>query len=126
MIRFMKLAGLIYMILIMVLYFTFIDVMKEFEAVVGKGMASFLLIAISVTGFLSLMALMKRTGSGPIQEGEDYEEIDFSKNSPTVSREEAKDVKPIDYTGNVFEHNFETLEEDLSFLNDEESENKKK
>ena len=37
MIRFMKLAGLIYMILIMVLYFTFIDVMKEFEAVVGKA-----------------------------------------------------------------------------------------
>jgi len=126
MVRFMKLAGLIYMILIMVLYFTFIDVMKEFEAVVGKGMASFLLIAISVTGFLSLMSLMKRTGSGPIQEGEEYEEIDFSKNSPTVSKEDAKEVKPIDYTGNVFEHNFETLEEDLSFLNEEESEKQKK
>tara|TARA_Y100000768_G_scaffold311886_1_gene246527 strand:- start:15409 stop:15810 length:402 start_codon:yes stop_codon:yes gene_type:complete len=115
MVRFMKLAGLLYMILVMVLYFTFIDVMNAFEQAVGRTMASFILIAITVTGFLSLMALMKRTGSGPM-EGEGAEEIDFSKNSPTVDPKDAKEVKPIDYTGNVFEHNFETLEEDLSFL----------
>ncbi len=119
MIRFMKLAGLLYMILVMILYFTFIDIIKEFERIVGTSWAGVILTIVSVVGFLSLMSLMKRSGSGSISDEdyeEEYEEIDFSKNSPTVSREEAKEVRPIDLTGNVFEHNKETMESDLDFL----------
>ena len=103
------------MILVMVLYFTFIDVIKEFERVVGTSWAGVILTIISVVGFLSLMSLMRRTGSGPISE-EESEEVDFSLNSPTVAREDAPEVKPIDLTGNVFEHNEESLKEDLDFL----------
>ena len=104
------------MILVMVLYFTFIDVIKEFERIVGTSWAGVILTIISVVGFLSLMSLMRRTGSGPINEDEAESEVDFSLNSPTVAREDALEVKPIDLTGNVFEHNEETLKEDLEFL----------
>lgn len=123
MIRFQKLAGLIYMILIMVIYFTFIDVMKEFEEALGKPMASAILMVISITGFLSLMSLMKRSSSGAIHSDENEEsgKVDFSLNSPTVPREEATEVKPIDFAGNIFEHNDKTLEDDLSFLQDKDS-----
>lgn len=124
MVRFMKLAGLFYMILIMVLYFTFIDVMKEFEAYVGRTWATIILTIISISGFLSLMSLMKRSSSAKIitDKKESDVKIDFSQNSPTVPREEAREVKPIDLTGNVFEHNEETLKDDLAFLDQNKSE----
>ncbi len=117
MVKFMKLAGFLYMLLIMILYFTFFDIIHEFERALGKTSASIILIVITLTGFLSLMSLMKRRSSGPISKDEqDSEQIDFSKNSPTVPRDQAREVKPIDLTGNVFHHNDETLKEDLSFL----------
>ncbi len=125
MIKFMKLAGFLYMLLVMILYFTFFDIINEFEKAVGKTSASLIFIVISLTGFLSLMSLMKRRGSGPIEKDEEDSEqeypIDFSKNSPTVPKDQAKEVKPIDLTGNVFEHNNETLKEDLDFLDEDEN-----
>lgn len=116
------------MILIMVLYFTFIDVMKEFEAIVGRTWATIILSIISISGFLSLMSLMKRTSSGKMSTDEDHSQVqvDFSQNSPTVPREEAGEVKPIDLTGNVFEHNEETLKDDLAFLDPDLNLNKDK
>jgi len=128
MVRFMKLAGLIYMILIMIIYFTFIDVMKAFEIAVGRPMATIILTIISISGFLSLMSLMKRSSSGNIADDENHspEEIDFSLHSPTVPREEVREVKPIDLTGNVFEHNEETLKDDLSFLENQNEDDKDK
>jgi hypothetical protein len=130
MIKYMRLVGLLYMIFVMIVYFTNIEVFTKFEEIVGREIASVILIIFSVSGFLTLMSLMKRSGSGKISSGrEDCEgqegPIDFSKHSPTVSKEEAIEVKPIDLTGNVFEHNFETMEEDLDFLNGEAHEENK-
>jgi len=128
MVRFMKLAGLIYMILIMIIYFTFIDLMKAFEIAVGRPMATIILSIISISGFLSLMSLMKRSSSGKISDDENSspEKIDFSAHSPTVPREEVRDVKPIDLTGNVFEHNEETFKDDLSFLENQNDDDEDK
>lgn len=113
------------MILIMVLYFTFIDVMNEFEQRLGRPMATVILMTISITGFLSLMSLMKRSSSGKLEDdGHAPEKIDFSQNSPTVPREEAGEVKPIDMAGNIFEHNEDTLKDDLSFLDSDKKDKK--
>lgn len=67
-----------------------------------------------------LMWRIRERGSGEIESEDGQEEqIDFSKNSPTINIGEMD--KPIDLTGNVFEHNIETMKEDLGFL--EESKN---
>lgn len=87
-----------------------------------------MILAFAIIGEFALIASMRKRGSGDIEIGkqdsiEEAEKIDFSKNSPTINPDELDgppQVKPIDLTGNVFEHNFETLEEDLSFLKKDE------
>lgn len=89
-----------------------------------------IILVLAVIGEFALIANMRKRSSGNIEAGnqdnqdkmEGNEKIDFAKNSPTINPEELDEppqVKPIDLTGNVFEHNFETLEDDLSFLKKE-------
>lgn len=82
------------------------------------------ILLFAIVGEFALIANMRKRGSGKLQsnDGEDSTKVDFSKNSPTINPEDMEEppmVKPIDLTGNVFEHNFETLEDDLSFLKKE-------
>lgn len=92
------------------------------------GYVWFIILLFAVIGEFAFLANMRKRSSGDYESSIDdkhlYDEkIDFAKNSPTINPQDLLNqppVKPIDLTGNVFEHNVETLEEDLGFLKNEE------
>jgi|GEM_PF-4018308 len=92
------------------------------EETYGLAIIGSIYLFIAIFGTLSILSLVKERPNLDMDSSNDENnsgEFKFSQNSPTVTREEAGEVKPIDLTGNAIENARVSLEEDLERIKKE-------